>query len=74
MIQGREDKGSALEELLTAKGLSAAEVAYMGDDLPDLALSVSRGWPPALMTRLSRFVSVQTGSRRYREGRVRFER
>ena len=34
VIQGREDKGSALEELLTAKGLSAAEVAYMGDDLP----------------------------------------
>ena len=36
VIQGREDKGSALEELLNAKGLSAAEVAYMGDDLPDL--------------------------------------
>ena len=36
VIQGREDKGSALKELLNAKGLSAAEVAYMGDDLPDL--------------------------------------
>ena len=36
VIQGREDKGSALKELLNARGLSAAEVAYMGDDLPDL--------------------------------------
>ena len=36
VIQGREDKGPALTELLRAKELSAAEVAYMGDDLPDL--------------------------------------
>ena len=36
VIQGREDNGSALEELLKAKGLRASEVAYMGDDLPDL--------------------------------------
>ena len=36
VIQGREDKSSALEELLRAKELNAAEVAYMGDDLPDL--------------------------------------
>jgi len=36
VIQGREDKGSVLEELLAARGLSASEVAYMGDDLPDL--------------------------------------
>ena len=36
VIQGREDKGLALEELLKVKGLSVSEVAYMGDDLPDL--------------------------------------
>ncbi len=36
VIQGREDKGSALEELMKERGLSASEVAYMGDDLPDL--------------------------------------
>ena len=37
VIQGREDKGSALEELMKAKRLSASEVAYMGDELPDLS-------------------------------------
>lgn len=37
LIQGREDKLSAVEEVLTELTVSMAEVAYMGDDLPDLA-------------------------------------
>jgi 3-deoxy-D-manno-octulosonate 8-phosphate phosphatase (KDO 8-P phosphatase) len=36
VVQGREDKRVALEELCTALGLSLAQCAYMGDDLPDL--------------------------------------
>ena len=36
VIQGREDKGTALAELLELRKQSAASVAYMGDDLPDL--------------------------------------
>ena len=36
VIQGREDKGEALAELLELRKQSAASVAYMGDDLPDL--------------------------------------
>ena len=72
VIQGREDKGSALEELMKAKGLSASEVAYMGDDLPDLGALRLVGWPPAPMTRLRLFVSVQNGSHRYRAGRAPF--
>ena len=36
VVQGREDKCVALEELCTALGLSLAQCAYMGDDLPDL--------------------------------------
>ena len=36
VIQGREDKGAALAELLELRKQSAASVAYMGDDLPDL--------------------------------------
>ena len=36
IIQGREDKRVALEELTTAMGLSIEQSAYMGDDLPDL--------------------------------------
>lgn len=37
LIQGREDKCAALKELLATKGLTATEVAYLGDDLPDLS-------------------------------------
>ena len=37
LIQGREDKGAALAELLELRQQAAASVAYMGDDLPDLS-------------------------------------
>lgn len=37
VIQGREDKLQALEGLLTELKLDLSRVAYMGDDLPDLA-------------------------------------
>ncbi len=37
LVQGREDKKAALLELLKNEGLTAEQVAYMGDDLPDLA-------------------------------------
>ena len=37
LLQGREDKREALEELLATLGLAADACAYMGDDLPDLA-------------------------------------
>jgi len=37
LVQGREDKLTALRELLPDLGLELNEVAYMGDDLPDLA-------------------------------------
>ncbi|MEL0204138.1 MAG: HAD-IIIA family hydrolase, partial [Halieaceae bacterium] len=36
LVQGREDKGAALRELLDSMALEPASVAYMGDDLPDL--------------------------------------
>ncbi len=36
VIQGREDKRMALTELMTQRQLTPAQVAYMGDDLPDL--------------------------------------
>jgi len=35
--QGREDKVIALKELLATQHISPKEVAYMGDDLPDLS-------------------------------------
>lgn len=37
VVQGREDKGAALEEVAIAAGLDSSQIAYMGDDLPDLS-------------------------------------
>lgn len=37
VIQGREDKLAALEELLAPLQIDWQHIAYMGDDLPDLA-------------------------------------
>lgn len=37
LMQGREDKLVALQELAERLDLSADEMAYMGDDLPDLS-------------------------------------
>lgn len=36
LIQGREDKLNALDEVLADLGIAREEVAFMGDDLPDL--------------------------------------
>ena len=36
LIQGREDKLTAVHEIIEAKNLTLEEVAYIGDDLPDL--------------------------------------
>lgn len=36
LMQGREDKRVALQELLSAMDLPREAIAYMGDDLPDL--------------------------------------
>jgi len=42
-VQGREDKLAALGELLPTLGLTLAETAYMGDDLPDLPAILAAG-------------------------------
>ncbi|MBW7470530.1 KdsC family phosphatase [Marinobacter sp. F4218] len=36
LIQGREDKRTALEELVSTMNVPPEAIAYMGDDLPDL--------------------------------------
>lgn len=36
LVQGREDKKTALQELLAQLALAPEQVAYLGDDLPDL--------------------------------------
>lgn len=37
VYQGREDKAAALRELSDKTGIGLGEMAYVGDDLPDLA-------------------------------------
>lgn len=42
LIQGREDKGVALRAVAVEMELSLQQIAYMGDDLPDIsALSIA---------------------------------
>lgn len=38
IVQGREDKMQALEELLATHPYQMNEIAFLGDDLPDLAV------------------------------------
>lgn len=49
LIQGREDKWSALKEILQGMDIRPEEIAFMGDDLPDLAVinRVGLGVTPA---------------------------
>lgn len=43
LLQGREDKLTALNEVTDSLGLSIEQAAYMGDDLPDLSAIQSAG-------------------------------
>ena len=67
LIQGREDKVTALFELLGNMSLSADQVAYIGDDLPDLAAieTVGLGACPAdavaAVKSRAKWVSTRTG-------------
>ena len=44
VIQGREDKLAAIRELIAGQGIHLSEVAYMGDDLPDLSAIAGVGF------------------------------
>lgn len=43
ILQGREDKRVALNELIDERGLDLKSAAYMGDDLPDLSALAGAG-------------------------------
>ncbi|AMX02031.1 KdsC family phosphatase [Microbulbifer thermotolerans] len=45
LIQGREDKFSALQELFTDEPCCLENIAYMGDDYPDLLVMTRIGCP-----------------------------
>lgn len=47
VFQGKPDKRTAYGELKAKLGVSDAEVAYVGDDLIDLAIMLQAGFPAA---------------------------
>ncbi len=48
VVQGCGDKIAALEEIIAALGISVAECAYVGDDIPDLPLLNHVGYAVAV--------------------------
>jgi len=73
IIQGREDKLEALEELCKRNKLKLADCAYMGDDLPDLGAinSVGLGLTVADATSAVRSAAQWCSSRSGGDGAVR---
>ncbi len=43
LIERREDKGTAFQSFLSERALRAEEIAYVGDDLPDLPVLLRAG-------------------------------
>ncbi len=55
LLQGREDKYAAMKAIATDRALRYEEIAYMGDDLPDLAAICHAGLgiaPASAVTRV----------------------
>jgi 3-deoxy-D-manno-octulosonate 8-phosphate phosphatase (KDO 8-P phosphatase) len=69
LIQGRDDKLAALHELRERLGLELANIAYMGDDLPDLmaiqraGLGITVPNAPALVREHADWESQASGGR-----------
>jgi len=67
LIQGREDKAAAMHEAIQQLSVTPDAVAYMGDDLPDLAaiLQAGLGVAPAnavsIVRQHANLVTVATG-------------
>ncbi len=69
LFQGQKNKSKALDELIAEYGVSLDEVAYMGDDLPDICVlkRVGLACCPAdavdEVREISNFVSSHNGGR-----------
>lgn len=67
IIQGREDKGNALQQLADQLSLQHQEVGYMGDDFPDLTTRDRADFfatvpnAPAQVQQAASFVTVKSG-------------
>ena len=58
VVQGREDKWVAIQEIMKEHTLSVTEIAYMGDDLPD-ASALSRVGFGMTVANASSFIKQQ---------------
>ena len=54
VVQGCPDKIAALDEIIARKGISLAECAYVGDDIPDLPLLNHVGYAIAVANAVPR--------------------
>jgi 3-deoxy-D-manno-octulosonate 8-phosphate phosphatase (KDO 8-P phosphatase) len=69
LYQGVADKGAALDELMGKTGTPPEQIAYIGDDWPDLCLMRRVGYPIAVadaepqVRRLAAFVTEARGGR-----------
>lgn len=59
VVQGREDKWIAIQEIMQEHRLAVAEIAYMGDDLPD-ASALSRVGLGMTVANASSFIKQQS--------------
>jgi 3-deoxy-D-manno-octulosonate 8-phosphate phosphatase (KDO 8-P phosphatase) len=65
--QGVGDKRQALDSLVAATGVPAEQIAFLGDDWPDLPILRAVGYPMAVadaepeVARAARFVTPRTG-------------
>jgi 3-deoxy-D-manno-octulosonate 8-phosphate phosphatase (KDO 8-P phosphatase) len=58
VYQGREEKGAPYEEILRLAGVSDSEVAFIGDDLPDLPALRRAGFAVAVANAVPEVKSV----------------
>ncbi len=67
VIQGREDKGQALQNLMNELALEKKDVGYMGDDFPDLTALDIAGFfasvpnAPSQVQEAASFVTLKSG-------------
>jgi 3-deoxy-D-manno-octulosonate 8-phosphate phosphatase (KDO 8-P phosphatase) len=69
IIQGSKDKSAALDELIARTGIALANIAFLGDDWPDLPALRRVGYPMAVadadpqVLKLAAFVTPSPGGR-----------
>jgi N-acylneuraminate cytidylyltransferase len=67
---GINDKYAKVEEILKIKNLQKSEIAYIGDDINDLANLISSGWsfcPSDAMNEIKEIVDIRLHAKGGRE-------